>query len=52
MPKWKERLDRWADKVDAQRANLISFLIVLRYVHMWGLEARGPVVVHVKRQRR
>ncbi|KAF8515389.1 oxalate transporter [Hysterangium stoloniferum] len=30
LPKFKERLDRWAEKVDAQRANLISFLIVIR----------------------
>lgn len=30
MPKWKARLDVWADKIEAQRDNLISFLIVLR----------------------
>jgi len=30
IPKWKERVDKWAEKVDAQRANLLSFLIVLR----------------------
>lgn len=30
LPKWKERLDRWAQKVDEQRSNLFSFLIVLR----------------------
>ena len=30
MPKWKARLDVWADKIRAQKDNLISFLIVLR----------------------
>jgi len=30
LPKFKERLDRWTEKVDAQRANLLSFLIVIR----------------------
>jgi len=30
LPKWKERVDRWAVKVEGQRANLLSFLIVLR----------------------
>ena len=30
MPKWKARLDVWADKIRSQKDNLISFLIVLR----------------------
>ena len=30
LPKWKARLDKWADKIHAQKDNLISFLIVLR----------------------
>ena len=30
LPKWKARLDRWAEKIQAQKDNLISFLIVLR----------------------
>lgn len=30
MPKWKARFDVWADKIQAQKDNLISFLIVLR----------------------
>lgn len=34
LPKWKARLDRWAERVEDQRANLISFLVVLRYVFL------------------
>lgn len=30
VPKWKARFDVWADKIRAQKDNLISFLIVLR----------------------
>jgi len=30
LPKWKARLDKWADKIEAQKENIISFLIVLR----------------------
>lgn len=30
MPKWKARADVWAEKINAQRDNLISYLIVLR----------------------
>lgn len=30
MPKWKARFDVWADKIRAQKDNMISFLIVLR----------------------
>ncbi|KAG8970583.1 hypothetical protein FRC03_006712 [Tulasnella sp. 419] len=30
LPTWKARLDKWATKIDSQRANLISFLIVIR----------------------
>jgi hypothetical protein len=30
LPKWKARLDKWADKIRLQKDNLISFLIVLR----------------------
>lgn len=30
LPKWKARLDVWASKLNAQKDNLISFLIVLR----------------------
>lgn len=30
LPKWAARLDRWSDKVAAQRSNLLSYLIVLR----------------------
>ncbi|KAF9520913.1 hypothetical protein BS47DRAFT_1323455 [Hydnum rufescens UP504] len=30
LPKWKDRIDKWALKVETQRSNLLSFLIVLR----------------------
>lgn len=30
LPKWKARIDKWALKVEAHRANLLSFMIVLR----------------------
>ncbi|KAG1799514.1 hypothetical protein EV424DRAFT_1439760 [Suillus variegatus] len=30
VPKWKARLDKWSDKIRAQKDNIISFLIVLR----------------------
>jgi len=30
LPKWKARLDKWSAKIEAQRENIISFLIVLR----------------------
>jgi uncharacterized membrane protein YdjX (TVP38/TMEM64 family) len=30
VPKWKARLDKWSDKIRAQKDNVISFLIVLR----------------------
>lgn len=30
LPKWKARLDKWAEKIEAQKENIISFLIVLR----------------------
>jgi hypothetical protein len=30
MPKWKARLDKWSEKIRAQKDNIISFLIVLR----------------------
>lgn len=30
LPKWKARLEVWAEKIRAQKDNLISFLIVLR----------------------
>lgn len=30
LPKWKAKLDKWADKIQAQRENIISFLIILR----------------------
>lgn len=30
MPKWKAKFDVWGDKIQAQKENLISFLIVLR----------------------
>jgi uncharacterized membrane protein YdjX (TVP38/TMEM64 family) len=30
MPKWKAKFDVWGDKIQAQKDNLISFLIVLR----------------------
>jgi uncharacterized membrane protein YdjX (TVP38/TMEM64 family) len=30
LPKWKARLDKWADKIQANKENMISFLIVLR----------------------
>lgn len=31
-PKWTHRLDRWKEKINAQGDNLISYLIVLRWV--------------------
>jgi uncharacterized membrane protein YdjX (TVP38/TMEM64 family) len=30
LPKWKDRLDKWATKIHANKENMISFLIVLR----------------------
>jgi hypothetical protein len=30
LPKWKARLEKWAQKIETQKENLISFLIVLR----------------------
>lgn len=30
LPKWKSKLDKWSDKIEAQKDNIISFLIVLR----------------------
>ncbi|KAI5117154.1 hypothetical protein M0805_009496 [Coniferiporia weirii] len=30
LPKWSQRLERWSVKLASQRANLISYLIVLR----------------------
>ncbi|KAG2046686.1 hypothetical protein BDR06DRAFT_1000504 [Suillus hirtellus] len=30
VPKWKARLDKWSDRIRAQKDNTISFLIVLR----------------------
>ncbi|KXN85858.1 Transmembrane protein 41B [Leucoagaricus sp. SymC.cos] len=30
LPKWKAILDKWADKIQANKENMISFLIVLR----------------------
>ncbi|KAF7789705.1 hypothetical protein EIP86_000651 [Pleurotus ostreatoroseus] len=30
IPKWKARFDVWAERINSQRDNLISFLIVLR----------------------
>jgi hypothetical protein len=30
LPRWKDRLEKWSDKVQAQRENIVSFLIVLR----------------------
>jgi uncharacterized membrane protein YdjX (TVP38/TMEM64 family) len=30
LPKWKAKLDKWSEKIQAQKENIISFLIVLR----------------------
>ncbi|KAF9650201.1 hypothetical protein BDM02DRAFT_3093465 [Thelephora ganbajun] len=30
LPRWKDRLEKWSDKVQAQKENIVSFLIVLR----------------------
>ena len=30
LPRWKDRLEKWSDKVQTQRENIVSFLIVLR----------------------
>jgi len=30
LPKWRERLDRWSEKVESQRSNILSFMIVIR----------------------
>jgi len=30
LPKWRERLERWSDKVESQRSNILSFMIILR----------------------
>jgi len=30
LPKWRERLDRWSEKVESQRSNILSFMIILR----------------------
>jgi len=30
LPRWKDRLEKWSDKVRTQKENIVSFLIVLR----------------------
>lgn len=30
LPRWKDRLEKWSDKVQTQKENIVSFLIVLR----------------------
>jgi hypothetical protein len=30
VPSWRARLDAWTEKIDAQRDNLMSYLIVIR----------------------
>lgn len=30
LPKWKSKLDKWSEKIQTQKENIISFLIVLR----------------------
>jgi len=30
LPRWKDRLEKWSDKVQRQKENIVSFLIVLR----------------------
>jgi uncharacterized membrane protein YdjX (TVP38/TMEM64 family) len=30
LPKWRARLEKWSDKIQSQKDNIISFLIVLR----------------------
>jgi hypothetical protein len=30
LPRWKDRLEKWSDKVKTQKENIVSFLIVLR----------------------
>ena len=30
LPRWKDRLEKWSDKVQTQKDNIVSFLIVLR----------------------
>jgi len=47
LPKWKDRLEKWSDKVQAQRENIVSFLIVLRIAPLpphWVVNAICPHV--------
>src|ERR1700722_20146517 len=30
LPKWKARLDEWSERIQSQKDNIISFLVVLR----------------------
>ena len=30
LPRWKDRLEKWSEKVQTQKENIVSFLIVLR----------------------
>ncbi|KAF8311075.1 hypothetical protein DL93DRAFT_2032519, partial [Clavulina sp. PMI_390] len=45
MPKWKARIDKWSAKIEAQRANLFSFLVVIRISPLpphWVLNIAAP----------
>ncbi|KIJ66759.1 hypothetical protein HYDPIDRAFT_26181 [Hydnomerulius pinastri MD-312] len=47
VPKWKARLDKWSEKLRAQKDNIISFLIVLRIAPLpphWVLNVICPHV--------
>ncbi|KAJ7650433.1 hypothetical protein FB45DRAFT_887937 [Roridomyces roridus] len=47
LPKWKAKLDNWARKIDGQKDNMISFLIVLRISPLpphWVLNILAPHV--------
>ncbi|KAJ7052511.1 hypothetical protein C8F01DRAFT_1221861 [Mycena amicta] len=47
LPKWKRKLDKWADKMEQHQDNMISFLIVLRIAPLpphWVINILAPHV--------
>ncbi|KAK1229094.1 hypothetical protein PQX77_007856 [Marasmius sp. AFHP31] len=47
LPKWKARLDKWAHKIQANKENMMSFLIVLRIAPLpphWMVNIIAPHV--------
>jgi len=47
LPRWKDRLEKWSDKVRMQKENIVSFLIVLRIAPLpphWAVNIICPHV--------